>query len=303
MSILDDPIFQESFMEQNTQSVPGTIIDELNREPYVGSWREFDKEKELPYATLKNLEAVANTAEWEKGWALNVVSRLYFFGSRVKIYQNKDGNSLLVLPDARAVIDLFNPTSNYFLGNNKEVYIDECINDILGFIGCEGFHFYFMRDAIDIINQISSIRTFPKEIIKKGNVIFQGTSYFGNNASESFLNHLFYGNHNWTSNSKGNLEYSLYPYSVICYESLAYIKDEKEYCIDQKTSLENIKIEEYLDNRQIALFARFSPTNPDAEGLIGETAIKFLGMYWLDRERSLEEKRLVFKYADDRLWV
>ena len=67
--------------------------------------------------------------------------------------------------------------------------------------------------------------------------------------------------------------------------------------------MENIKIEEYLDNRQIALFARFSPTNPDAEGLIGETAIKFLGMYRLDRERSLEEKRLVFKYADDRLWV
>ena len=298
MSILDDPIYQESIMEQGSESVPGPLNDEIAREPFVGAWRYFDKEKDHPFATLKELEAVADNVEWEKGYASNVVSRLYFFNSRVKVYQNDEGNQLLVLPDAAVVIDLFNPTSNFFLGNNKGVSIDECVMDILRFIGCEGYHFYFMRDAYDTIDQIRLISRFPEKTIKKGDVIFQGTSFLNKDASEAFLNFVFHGKYNWTSNSKGNLEYSLLPYHVICYETLAYIKDEKDYCIDLKTSLENIKLDDYLDDRQIVLLSRFSPNNPDAEGWTGETAIKFLGMYWLDRQRSREEKHIVYKFSE-----
>lgn len=293
MGVLDDFIF-----EQENQSVPGPIEDELMREPYVGAWRYYDKEKKLPFATLKDLEGVADKVEWEKGYASNVVSRLYYFNSRVKVYQNDEGNQLLVLPDAKVVIDLFNYTSDFFLGNNKEVSIDKCVMDILRFIGCEGYHFYFLRDAYNTINQISLIPRFPERTIKKGEVLFQGTSFLNSNASEAFLNFVFHGNYNWASNSKGNLEYSLYPNPVICYETLAYIKVEKDYCIDLKTSIDNIQLDDYLDNRQIVLLSRFSPNNPDAEGWTGETAIKFLGMYKLDRQRSRDEKHLVYKFAE-----
>lgn len=298
MGIIDDLIFQESIGEQENHSVPGPIEAELMREPYVGAWRYFDKEKDHPFATLKELEEVADKVKWHKGYALNVVSRLYLFSSRVKKYQNENGDILLVLPDAKVVIDLFNYTSDFFLRNNKEISIEECFDDILNFIGCEGYHFYFLKDAYDTINQICVIPRFPKKTIKKDDVIFQGTSFFKNNASEEFLNFVFYGNYNWTSNSKVNLEYSLFPYHVICYETLAYIKDEKDYCIDLKSSLENIQLDDYLDNRQIVLLARFSPNNHDAEGWSGETAIKFLGMYWLDRKRSREGNRLVYKFAE-----
>ena len=87
---------------------------------------------------------------------------------------------------------------------------------------------------------------------------------------------------------------------------MPYIREDKDYCIETKWQLDNNihAIDELEDNKQIAIFACYCPSDQMKEGWSGNTAVKFLGIYNLDKERSKKENHLAFKqFSDNKLYI
>ena len=92
---------------------------------------------------------------------------------------------------------------------------------------------------------------------------------------------------------------------MICYESLAYIKEDKDYCIETKVPFEwPDSVQDLDEHKRVAIFACYDPSDPQASLLKGEIALKYLGMYYFDKERSEKACYVSFKKCyDDRLYI
>ena len=116
--------------------------------------------------------------------------------------------------------------------------------------------------------------------------------------------------HNWACgmsffNSIDSFKNSLLQYDVFCYECMPYVREEGQYCIETKLPLDasKVNVDNYDENRRIAILTCQSANDPKAEGWQGETALKFLGIYNLDIAKSKEENYLAFKLASKRLYI
>lgn len=276
------------------------IDDDLDRSPYVDCWKGY--KEEIKNADLRTLQELANTDKIDPGFALQVVNNLYLYNSTVNIIKNSKDNKLLVLPESEVVIDLFNPTKELFVGKENNVIANECIKDILSIINCPSYHFYFREEALNAIKTIRNICKPPKKSISKGEILFQGTFWGEVRAYESILNNIFHGKWNWNmfpydKSTKDLIEHSLYPYNVICFESPNDINEINNYCIYSKTNLNRIgiKIDDSFYNRYFILFSLIS-TEKSGGGFKG---IKFLGVYKLDKGKSIEDDYLSLKLKDE----
>jgi hypothetical protein len=161
-------------------------------------------------------------------------------------------------------------------------------------------------------NQIlQHVSPLSKKSIAKDTEIINGVSVLKERGWRFIMDKLLHGNHNWACSMSylhaiGKIQSSLLRYNVICYECLPYIREDKDYCIETKWQLDNNinAIDELEDNKQIAIFACYCPSDQTKEGWSGNTAVKFLGVYKLDKERSKKENHLAFKrFSDDTLYI
>lgn len=93
--------------------------------------------------------------------------------------------------------------------------------------------------------------------------------------------------------------------SAIVYETLAYIKTGDDFAVETTSTLNSTSLEDYYPKQQeIAIFACFDPKNPNATSWRGgEEAVVFLGIYALDKERSVNEGNFVFKLKNERISI
>ncbi len=238
----------------------------------------------------------------------NVANNLFLYNSKAIIIDGPNNTKLIDLPDIGIIVDLFNYTKDIFIGKTEYNSTDSIIKEILIAIGRKDYVFNSASEAQSVIKVLQNNSYLYNNIIEKGDIIAQGSHILKEEFWKVLMNKLFYGEHNWTCNksylySIEKLKNSLLPYDVICYECLPYIMEEGEYCIETQYPLNTsrINIDELCDNRRIAILACSSASNPEAEGWQGETALKFMGMYYLDKAKSKEENHLAFKLASNEL--
>lgn len=274
----------------------------------VDPWKQFE---EIKSVSLKDVLALAESYDWHrKGFSMGIAESLYLYNSKANIVKAED-KSLIVLPEAEVVIDLFNNEREDFIGPLYKDNADYYINEILKVIGSEGYVFYSLNDALRANNILQRVSPFSKYCIEKDAVITNGISILKEYGWRFIMDKLLHGNHNWVCSTTYlhailKMQSSLIRYNVICYECLPYIREDKEYCIETKWQLDNHidAIDELDDNKQIAIFACYCPSDETKEGWTGNTAVKFLGVYKLDKERSKIENHIAFKrYSDDKLYI
>ena len=224
------------------------------------------------------------------GYEKNVIDK-YQKISKVDIIKNDEGHNLLILRDAKVVIDLFNFTREMFVGDNKT---DEYIEEILKEIGCESFVFLSLKEAI-MANDI--FRHTDNEIILNKGVISQGGSMFGEELWRFTLTKLFHGKHNWASNisylaMKEQLKDSIYRHQVMCYESCSYIREEKDFIIEVEVSNE-------IDSLEIVPIIIFSLNKQNPSDI----QLRFHGLFELDKNRSLQDNHVTLRCIESSLKV
>ena len=274
----------------------------------VDPWKQFE---EIKSVSLKDVLALTESYDWHrKGFSMQIAENLYLYNSKANIVKAED-KSLIVLPESEVVIDLFNNEREDFIGPQYKDKADYYINEILKVIGREGYVFYSLNDALRANKILQHVSLFSKYCIEKDAVITNGISILKENSWRFIMDKLLHGNHNWVCSMTylhaiWKMQSSLIRYNAICYECLPYIREDKEYCIETKWQLDNHidAIDELDDNKQIAIFACYCPSDETKEGWTGNTAVKFLGVYKLDKERSKIENHLAFKrYSDDKLYI
>ena len=277
----------------------------------------LDKDIEMdrivnPWKTCNNTVSYSNREAIIKlGGSSNVAKNLFLYNSKAIIIDGPNNTKLIDLPDIGIIVDLFNYTKDIFIGKTEYNSTDSIIKEILIAIGRKDYVFNSASEAQSVIKVLQNNSYLYNNIIEKGDIIAQGAHILKEEFWKVLMNKLFYGEHNWTCNksylySIEKLKNSLLPYDVICYECLPYIREDKDYCIETKWQLDNDvdAIDELEDNKQIAIFACYCPSDQMKEGWTGNTAVKFLGVYNLDKERSKTENHLAFKrYSDDKLYI
>ena len=270
-------------------------------------WTDYRTIKEK--AKLKDLKEIAGLG----GEALQVIATIYLYNSFINIIENINYQKLLILTDAKIVIDLFDDTKDIFVPNSKELEynsVNQCIDAILKKIDCKEYSFYSLNDALSsqklLLKTCPSNYLIPKGQIKRGEEISLNGSMIGyqllNKYSYCFkpwpiiLNLLFHGEHNWAIGKSYydmavKVENKLLSFNVICYESFSDVKDEGDYYIETVLPLNN-SINLFTNERFVVFVGVSSQTS--------ET-LTFLGVYNLDRAKSMEEGHLAFKKANDIL--
>lgn len=272
----------------------------------VSPWSQFEETKSVSYNDVVNL------AESYDRYSLQVAQHLYLFNSQVNIVKAND-KSLVVLPEAEVVIDLFNNEKEDFIGPQYKNDVDYYIDEILKVIGRKDYVFYSLNDALSAKSVLLKHNIFPVSYLIKDTVVSQGTTFFGQKQFKIIMNQIFHGEHNWTpcisySDALGHLKSSLLDYNVICYESLSYIKVDSDYCIETQATLDNPNnIIDFNERQRIAIFACYDSNNLQAEGISGAHALKYLGMFRLDKERSEKENHVAFKLSklvmEEKLYI
>jgi hypothetical protein len=277
----------------------------------ISPWESF-KTTESP-SNLQTIIEIAEASIWT-GLSNNVARYLFLFNSKAVIIEGPDNHKLVALPDIGVIVDLFSITRDFFIGP-KYKYIDpnSVIDEILTVIGRKGYVYNSLTEAQSVIKALQKDCYLYAHKIEKEDIVAQGSHIF-KNYKEDFckilLNKLFYGEHNWVccmsyQNSVNRFKHSLLPYDVVCYECMPYIREEGQYCIETKLPLDvsKVNVDDYNENRRIAILTCQSANDPKAEGWQGETALKFLGIYNLDIAKSKEGKYLAFKLASKRLYI
>jgi hypothetical protein len=296
-----DEIFAEYAEEMKDESFSGKLAE---YDSVVDPWDQFEEKKSVCLPELLELAKI-NTID--PGFSARIANNMYLYNSKANIVESSDHKKLVVLPNAEVVIDLCDTCFEFKLEHNS---MDDCINGILHNIKREGYQFLSYKEALATNSVLTNQKRFPVKYLNQGKVLAQGTSLFNNQYWKVLMNMIFHGEHNWApcitySDALGKLMSSLLSYDVICYESLAYIKEESGYCIETKVPLENSHVGTGIDeHRRVAIFSCFDPHDPQAEGLSTESALKYLGMYRFDKERSEKENYIAFKLChDDKLYI
>lgn len=299
-----DNIFNERVKEEQRRNQKRLIGYQI----VVTPWEQYEETKSVSYKDVVNL---AESYDWHrKGYSLQVVENLYLYNSKANIVK-VDDKSLIVLPEAEVVIDLFDSEREDFIVPQYKDDVDYYINEILKVIGKEGYVFYSLNDALMAIQILQHVSPLSIKNIAKNTVISDGVSVLDDSSWVFIMDKLLHGNHNWTCSmsywfANRKFHSSLLRYNVICYECLPYIKEDKDYCIETKWKLDNNidELDGFEDNKQIAIFACYCPSDQNKEGWSGNTAVKFLGVYKLDKERSKKENHIAFKLCrDDKLYI
>lgn len=297
---LEEMIFQSVQSEEESSA---KMVSEYS--DAVGPWSEYD---EIENVSLKDILDLVEGYNWyRKGFSLQVADNLYLYNSKAIIVKAKD-KSLIVLPEAEVVLDLFHNNKEDFVGYDKRA--DHYVDGILKAIGREGYVFLSLNDALAINATFLSRKEFPVKYFIKDSVVAQGTSLFGHSYWSTLMNQICNGAHNWAPcmtylDALGKLKNQLLGFDVICYECLAYIKDEKDYCIETKAPFDESNKNLDIDgHKRVAIFACYDPRDPQASMLSGESALKYLGMYTFDKARSEKEKHVAFKrYDNDKFYI
>ncbi len=270
-----------------------------NYHSYVGPWT-CSPTKDKVTGGVKQLNQLADAILWKRE-ALEVIYSLYLFNSKeVLICSNSYNNDkLLILPQAEVVIDY-----NYSVKREDEEDVKSCI-------GCKDYIFYTLneaRDVIKVLQAISPIKRFPISIRDKNDIaiIARGSHLFrennitkekDSNFQTNLFNLLFYGEYNWQCNQSYtqamcDLEQSLLPYHIFCYEDSSFIKKEGGYCIE-KLTLDESKFDfdkyDWNTPTRIAIFSK------DGD------AVKFYGVFILDKDKSNSNNALTFKHCSNEL--
>ena len=273
-----------------------------NYHSYVGPW-DSSPTKDKVTGGVKQLKQLADAILWKRE-ALEVIYSLYLFNSKeVLICSNSNNNNndkLLILPQAEVVIDY-----NYSVKREDE-------EDVKSYIGCQDYIFYTLneaRDVIKVLQAISPIKRFPISIRDKNDIaiIARGSYLFGKDSKlkgkehdfqTNLFNLLFYGEYNWqcnksyTTQAMCDLEQSLLPYHIFCYEDSSFIKKEGGYCIE-KLTLDESKFDfdkyDWNTPTRIAIFSK------DGD------AVKFYGVFILDKDKSNSNNALTFKHCSNEL--
>lgn len=270
-----------------------------NYHSYVGPWT-CSPTKDKVTGGVKQLKRLADAIDWKHGKALHVIDFLYLFNSEVFICGNSNNNDkLFILPQAEVVIDLFH-------------YVKEKdYQEVMSLIRCQDYIFYSLKDACDaikVLQAISPIKRFPISIRDKNDIaiIARGSHLFGennitkekdSNFQTNLFNLLFYGEYNWQCNQSYtqamcDLEQSLLPYHIFCYEDSSFIKKEGGYCIE-KLTLDESKFDfdkyDWNTPTRIAIFSK------DGD------AVKFYGVFILDKDKSNSNNALTFKHCSNEL--
>lgn len=298
-----DEIFAECAEEMKSESISGKLAE---YDCVVDPWEQFEEKESVNLSELLEL-AKSNTIA--PGFSTRIANNMYLYNSMAIIVESSDHRKLVVLPNAEVVIDLYDTCFEFKLEHNS---MGDCINGILQNIKRGGYQFLSLNEALATNSVLINQKILPVKYLEKGKEFAQGTTLFKDQYWKVIMNMIFHGEHNWApcitySDALGQLKCSLLNYDVICYESLTYIKETKErdYCIETKMPLEASHLETGFDeHRRVAIFACFDPHDPQSEGLNAESALKYLGMYRFDKERSEKENYIAFKLChDDKLYI
>ena len=276
-------------------------LEENLPEVYCGPWTCFDRKINIIIGGRKELRELAEAiTTCDKSYALHVTDSLYLYNSEVHIYSNDcNDKKLLVLPKTGVVIDLFNDV--------KEEYYQE----VLSLIDCQDYIFFPLYEACNATKLLQSTNPIPKcyegkRHIEKGEDIFiDGTMIADKitnhkNAWSIFLNLLFHGKHNWAIGKSyfdmsEKLKNKLLSFNVICYESLSDLNEEDHGSFYVETQPQLNNSEALFTYEPFVIFAGLSPKTPEA--------LRFLGIFKMDKQRSLIENHLVFNKLEDSIYL
>lgn len=274
---------------------------------YVGPWKQFNETENVSLKDILDMVNVHVHVLFDKGSSLRVANNLYLYNSKANIVQAED-KSLIILPEAEVAIDLFHNSKEEFVGTDKDA--DYYIMEILKAIGRDGYVFYSLNEALSVNTLLVNRKEFPVKCISDGTVVAQGASLFGKPYWTALMNQISHGAHNWTtcmtySEAIDRLKNQLLNFDVVCYETMAYIKEADDYCIETKVPFNGSNgVLDYKDRQSVAIFACFNPNDPQAKVLRGEIALKYMGMYRFDKDRSEKENYVSFKKCYyDKLYI
>lgn len=288
----------------NFDEICNVIAKGLEENPpkvYCGPWTCFDRKINIIIGGRKELRELAEAiTTCDKSYALHVTDTLYLYNSEVHIYSNDcNDKKLLVLPKAGVVIDLFNDVE------------EEDYQEVLSLIGCQDYIFYTLNKAYNATELLQSINPISKcyegkRHIEKGEDIFiDGTMIADKitnhkNAWSIFLNLLFHGKHNWAIGKSyfdmsEELKNKLLSFNVICYESLSDLNEEDHGSFYVETQPQLNNSEALFTYEPFVIFAGLSPKTPEA--------LRFLGIFKMDKQRSLIENHLVFNKFGDSIYL
>lgn len=245
--------------------------------------------------------------------ALKVLEDLFYLNSPIEVIKNRKKTKFLLRTtpskniSPNLIIDLCHENTDILFEEIDEDIRESVKSDFPKCIDCIGYSLFGLKDIEDALSIIKKVNR--QRIIEKGESIAVGYSLLGEKIHWTIMSLLFHGRHNCTCNmsyeSNANLCNSILPYHVFCYECLKYIKEEKDCRIETKMDLNQFKgFENVDDNKEIAMFSCCDLDNPEAEGWPAiRTSVKFLGMFKVDKERSMQERHWAFKLVSDKLTI
>lgn len=261
--------------------------------------------KSIGYNGIKDLIESKRFDEDLKGQALEILENIFFLDSAFEVIENSTDDRFLLstfesknATPPKIIIDLCHETIDDFFGKYPQNTKGNLEHHLLDKIKRNGFIIYGLKEIRSILSNMKNTNT--EKTINRGDIIADCISE--KKSWKLLMTSLFHGEHNWNVNpsymtSKNNL----LPYHIMCYESLAYIREDRNYIIETEP-LNNVC--HAIDiNQQIAIFACYSTENPDAKRWTGSTSIKFLGKFKIDKVRSEQEKHLAFKLDKDRIII
>ncbi len=273
----DDQLGGQAVEEQNNKQQSKCIILENDR--IVTPWKSYFIS--VKKANLQNL--LTYNYGIDNDSIKNVINNLYYFNSTIDIINSDNNKVLLVLSEAKIVIDLFNNTKDAFIGKAEYKSRDEYITLILDAINCGDYVFYSLDDVRDSIKVLKNLTKIHK--ISKDDKLVEGISYFDSLLWITALHKIFHGYNNWACTSSyvfkyGKFNNSLLPYEVFCYECSPYIKFENNYCIEINIPLDNhYDINDFDESTKIAILSCYSPSDPNKRGWIRRAITRQYGNF------------------------
>ena len=118
MVITKDCAVMKASFEDEIYSTPkeSKTICSVKGDIAVCSWRKYSIQASVSYKELLSL--IPSIILLSDAGRV-VVDNIYYYNSKVDIIKNDEGHNLLILRDAKVVIDLFNFTREMFVGENK----------------------------------------------------------------------------------------------------------------------------------------------------------------------------------------